>query len=258
MRRYNRMIIAVMAAAVLSACSAKSDAPATEKVGENTELVTQPETRKPDIQIQEETTSAPRETTAPETTAQETASAADAGNTLPKAAEKMAETRAVRETEPARVYAVEAFEKTMYATASVNVRVSYTTRSDVLTSLRPGQKVNVTGRSANGWMRIIYDGRDAYVYQKYLDDNAPKSGTEAAKTENGTPAVITYPGSIADDPTTSPGELPVIEPIPVMTSPGQNATQGNSVTEYGPGMISPGAGNSWTEPATPGYGPGMN
>lgn len=248
-----------MAAAVLSACSAKSDRSATEKAGDYTGSVTQPETRQPDILILEETSAQA------ETTAAESAPEADTDIGLKEEAETKTaegtavETTAAKETEPAKVYAIAAFEKTMYATASVNVRASYTTRSEVLTSLSPGQKVQVTGRAANGWMRIIYNGRDAYVYQKYLDDSVPK-----ARTERETAAVITYPGNAEEDPVTSPGALPIVEPVPITGAPGQNDAPGsttggtgNSVTEYGPGMITPGGGNSWSEPATPGYGPGM-
>lgn len=258
MIRYNRMIIAVLAAAMLSACSAKSDAPATETVG----AVTQPETGQPVIQLQEETSSAP------ELTDFENMPVAGTGSGLLKEAEKTAETKVSAETrpaeekEPVKVYSVEAFERTMYATAFVNVRSSYTTQSDVLTSLSPGQKVRVTGRSANGWMRIIYNGRDAYVYQKYLNDSVPtsKNGTGVKQPESH-PAATAYPGNVAEDPAKSPGEVPIVEPIPIMTAPGQNSSSeipGSSAAEYGPGVVSPGGGNSWSEPGTPGYGPGMN
>lgn len=261
MRRYDRMIIAVLTAVMLSACSAKSNAPATEKAGDNTEAAA--ETRQPVIRIQEETSAAAEtEASVPEST-----QAAEPGSDLfengqaSAGTETVAETKAVRETEPAKVYSVEAFEKTMYATASVNVRASYTTRSEILTSLSPGQRVQVTGRSANGWMRIIYGGKDAYVYQKYLGDRAPDSthGREPKPSESQA-AVVTYPGNVVEDPVTSPGELPIVDPIPIMTAPGQGSssgTTGGSVTEYGPGAASPGGGSSWAEPGTPEYGPGM-
>lgn len=264
MRRYYRMIIAVLAVAMLSACSAKSNAPATEKTGDDTGTAAQSETRQPVIRIQEET-SAASET---EASVSESTQAADPGSDLLKGgqtsagAEAVAETKAAGETEPVKAYSVEAFEKTMYATASVNVRASYTTQSEILTSLSPGQRVKVTGRSANGWMRIIYGGKDAYVYQKYLSDRAPASthGTEPKPSESQA-AVVTYPGNVVEDPVTSPGELPIVEPIPIMTAPGQgtsSGTSGGAVTEYGPGVASPGGGSSWTEPGTPGYGPGMS
>ena len=69
------------------------------------------------------------------------------------------------------VYAVTAVQKTMYVTQPVHVRASYTTKSDVLTSFGTGQKVAVTGQSANGWMRITYKGGEAYIYKKYLSSS---------------------------------------------------------------------------------------
>lgn len=254
MKRYCRIAIAVTIAAMLSACSSKSDEPATEKEKDSTELVvqTQPESREPDIRIQEEEpTLAEPETSAPEST--------QAAEPSKPAETKSAQTKtaAVKETEPAKVYSVKAFESTMYATASVNVRANYTTQSEVLTSLSPGQKVLVTGKSANGWMRIIYDGQDAYVYQKYLADQAPQKKSETAPKQTPSPDVTVYPGSVQDDPVTTPGELPIVAPAPVTPAPvTPSPGQSNSVMEYGPGMVSPGGGQSQTVPGTPGYGPG--
>lgn len=259
MRRYYRIILTALVAVMLSACAGKSDEPATERAKEPTEAVvpTQPESRAPDIQIAEETSAAAEA----ETGVQESTQAATEAAGQSTAETQAAKTQPSRETEPAKVYSVEAFETTMYATASVNVRASYTTQSEVLTSLTPGQKVQVTGRSANGWMRIIYDGRDAFVYQKYLSDGAPttepattRPDREAeSQTQPPAPDVSLYPGDVTEDPVKSPGELPIVAPAPIMTAPEQD----RSVMENGPGMITPGGGESWTEPVLPGSGPGM-
>lgn len=249
MKRYCRIAIAVTIAVMLSACASKSDGPATEKEKDSTELVvqTQPESREPDIRIEEEEpTSAQPESTP----AAEPSKPAETKAVQTKPA---AETKTVKETEPAKVYSVKALESTMYATASVNVRASYTTQSEVLAGLSPGQKVLVTGKSANGWMRIIYDGQDAYVYQKYLADQAPqKSETAPTQAEDQESEVTVYPGSVQEDPLMSPGELPIVEPFPAAASSGQ----GSSVLESGPGMVSPGGGTNQTVPGTPGAGPG--
>lgn len=272
MKKYYGMLAAaaVTAAVLLSACSGKSDGPATEKTRENTEAVTQTEsgTREPVIQIVEETET--QAAVKPEDGAQGSTQGGDAESQLQKVTDgKTADAGtkaaaggdAVKKTEPARVYSVKAFESTMYATASVNVRASYTTGSEVLTSLSPGQKVKVTGKSENGWIRVIYDGRDAFVYQKYLSDSAPqkKAETEEKKqpeSQPSQPGVTTYPGNQAEDPVKTPGEIPIVEPAPINTSPGQSSF-GSSVTEYGPGVGTPGNGNSQAEPGTPGFGPGM-
>lgn len=277
MIKYRGILLAAVAAAMLCACSGKSDEP----VKEQTEASAGTESRRPEIQILDETPAA----TEPETSVQENIPAASGTAGGETAGQVLSETKtsgtgaaganAAKETEAAKVYSVEAFEKTMYATANVNVRTSYTTKSDVLTSLTPGQKVKVTGRSANGWMRVIYEGRDAFVYQKYLSNNIPDSGQSVANSaqpgrdsvHTGTdspptgnleaePGVTTYPGNQAEDPPVSPGQIPIVEPAPVMTAPGQAGT-GSSVTQSGPGMISPGGGDSRSETVVPGTGPGM-
>lgn len=272
MRKYRGILIAVAAAAMLCACFGKSDDPAKEKPEEYTTESAQPESRKAVIQILDETPAA----TQPETGSQESeqeriqegAKAAEGKGNAGQGTggTKAAVTDAVRETEAAKVYSVEAFEKTMYATANVNVRASYTTKSKVLTSLTPGQKVKVTGRSANGWIRVIYDGGDAFVYQKYLSDSAPKqepavresaqAGINSTPPGNPEPApgVATYPGNPVEDPHMTPGEIPIVEPAPVMTAPQQ---PGNSVTQSEPGVALPGGGNSRAENVVPGTGPGM-
>ena len=256
MIKYRGILLAAVAAAMLCACSGKSDEP----VKEQTEASAGTESRRAEIQILDETPAATEPETSVQESIPETAGAAGgetAGQVLSEtktSGTDAAGANAAKETEAAKVYSVEAFEKTMYATANVNVRSSYTTKSDVLTSLTPGQKVKVTGRSANGWMRVIYEGRDAFVYQKYLSDSVPDS----SPSENLEPApgVTTYPGNQAEDPPVSPGQIPIVEPAPVMTAPGQAGT-GSSVTQSGPGMISPGGGGSWSENVVPGTGPGM-
>lgn len=270
MKKYRFILFAAAAAVLLCGCFGKSAEQAQEKTKENTETSAEPGSRMPEIQILDET-SVPTE---PETSAQENlaesagaAAGEDAGQNAGQDIRetKDAGTTAAMETEAAKVYTVEAFEKTMYATANVNVRTSYTTKSKALASLTPGQKVKVTGRSANGWMRVIYEGQDAFVYQKYLSDSVPKPEQSAASpAQPGTnslqpgnsespPDVATYPGNQTEDPPGPPGQIPLVEPAPTMTVPGQ----GSSVAQSGPGMGSPGGGSSWSETVIPGTGPGM-
>lgn len=100
------------------------------------------------------------------------------------------------ETEAPVVYAVTALQKTMYVTQPVHVRASYTMKSDVLTSFGTNQKVEVTGRSANGWMRIVYNGKDAYIYQKYLSESRTVS-------QNGNQINESQPGGEVNGGTTA-------------------------------------------------------
>ena len=258
MRRYQVAMITVLLAALLTSCSKKADEPATERSQENVQETVQTETRKPVIEIMDETeaasepeTSAPTETSAPaETRADGTAGVGETGAVV--SSEAAAETKPVKKVEAPKTYSVEAFEDTMYATASVNVRASYTTQSEVLTSLSVGQKVRVTGKSANGWMRIIYDGRDAYVYQKYLSGSAPGQKTEKSKTapvtapkapESQPSSSSPAPGSLSDSPAMSPGEVPIVSPAPT-----NNTSWGGGMAPgTGSGMSAgPGSGSSQT------------
>lgn len=265
MKKYRIVMIVALLAALLSACSTKKGEPATEKSTENKQETVQPETRKPVIQILEETESA----AAPETSAAaETPAAgiggignagtgADAAAKPESKAETKKETKAVKETEPVKVYSVEAFEKTMYATSSVNVRANYTTQSKVITSLSPGQKVKVTGKSANGWMRIIYNGKDAYVYQKYLSDSAPKASvTGPVPAQSQTAGNVQPEGPLPGSTSPLPGST---SPLPGSTSP----TPGSTSEGLSPGngnvtIVAPApAGNTSGYSGTP-QGPGAS
>lgn len=67
---------------------------------------------------------------------------------------------------------------TRYVTAStLNVRDSWSTRSTKVGTLSYGDKVTVTGKCSNGWVRIQYEGHVAYVSGKYLTDQQPSSGS---------------------------------------------------------------------------------
>lgn len=62
-------------------------------------------------------------------------------------------------------------DKVMYSTVSLIVRADATTDSERIGSYSPGQQVMVTGKVNNGWYRVDYMGREAYVYGVYLSDN---------------------------------------------------------------------------------------
>ena len=67
---------------------------------------------------------------------------------------------------------------TRYVTAStLNVRDSWSTGSTKVGTLSYGDKVTVTGKCSNGWVRIQYEGHVAYVSGKYLTDQQPSGGS---------------------------------------------------------------------------------
>lgn len=72
---------------------------------------------------------------------------------------------------------VNAVNDTVWATAPVNVRESYTTDSKVLGSLAPNDEITRNGLCDNGWARVSYHGKDAYIYNDYLTTTKPAAPT---------------------------------------------------------------------------------
>lgn len=58
--------------------------------------------------------------------------------------------------------------ETVYTTDRCNVRKSYSTSSDKITTLEKGTSLKRTGVSSNGWSRVSYNGGTAYISSKYL------------------------------------------------------------------------------------------
>lgn len=176
----------------------------TESAAESLEGKTENQTTQAPTEVL--TTSAPKATTAPTTAASTTAAQ----------------------------YEVKDVKKTMYATSSVRVRSSYSTNSEVLGALGDGEKIEVTGESSNGWMRVNYNGHTAYVSKSYLTDTKPTASTTAASNQT------TKPSSAVNSGTT-PGK-----------TPGPSAGTSSSGSATGPGGTSSSNGNA----AGPGAGTG--
>ena len=64
--------------------------------------------------------------------------------------------------------------QTVYAKSSVNVRSSYSTSSSIIGSLSAGDSVTRTGVGSNGWSRVTYNGRTAYINSSYLTTEKPE------------------------------------------------------------------------------------
>ena len=84
------------------------------------------------------------------------------------------------EEEPEEKVSFSSVNETVYATASVNVRSSYSTSSSIIGGLDEGQSVTRTGIGDNGWSRISYNGSTAYVSSDYLT----KTKSKVEETEN--------------------------------------------------------------------------
>ena len=62
---------------------------------------------------------------------------------------------------------------TMYATEDVNIRADHSTNATKLGVLPAGESVIVTGETSNGWYRVSYQGREAYISASYLSKTKP-------------------------------------------------------------------------------------
>lgn len=58
--------------------------------------------------------------------------------------------------------------ETVYTTDRCNVRKSYSTSSDKITTLEKGTSLKRTGVASNGWSRVSYNGGTAYISSQYL------------------------------------------------------------------------------------------
>ena len=76
--------------------------------------------------------------------------------------------------------------ETVYATSTVNVRSGPGTSYEKLGQLAKGDKVTRTGICENGWSRVVYNGKVAYISSSYL--TTTNTGTNA----NGE-IIYTYP-----------------------------------------------------------------
>lgn len=85
---------------------------------------------------------------------------------------------------------IKAVNETVYTTAGVHIRASYTTDSKVLGSLAKGDSVLRTGVCENGWSRVQYESKDAYIYGEYLSAKKPKKDAPVAKTNGEPPATM--------------------------------------------------------------------
>lgn len=87
---------------------------------------------------------------------------------------------------------VEALDKVMYSTSSVNLRDSSSSNGAKVGSLGYAQEVHVTGRDKNtGWYRIDNNGTQAWVSDSYLSDTKPQVQTPQNNKSNSSSSTST-------------------------------------------------------------------
>lgn len=75
--------------------------------------------------------------------------------------------------------------QTVYAKSETNVRESYSTTSSSFGMLSTGESVTRIGIGDNGWSKVTYNGKTAYIYSNNLTTTKPeevKSSDKALKT----------------------------------------------------------------------------
>lgn len=84
---------------------------------------------------------------------------------------------------------------TGYATTALNVRSGNSTAYNIIGGLSYSQSIEVTGTCNNGWVRVNYNGAEAYCSGKYITDTKPEpvavSTENAENVQNDTDAVTT-------------------------------------------------------------------
>lgn len=70
-----------------------------------------------------------------------------------------------------------AVNETVYTKETCNVRESYSTDSKKLTKFEKGKEVKRTGVGDNGWSKIEYDGKIAYISSEFLTTDKPADPT---------------------------------------------------------------------------------
>lgn len=64
--------------------------------------------------------------------------------------------------------------ETVYAKNSTNIRASYSTSSESYGMLQQGESITRTGVGSNGWSKVTYNGKTAYIYSNNLTKTAPE------------------------------------------------------------------------------------
>ncbi|TKH03235.1 D-alanyl-D-alanine carboxypeptidase [Peribacillus simplex] len=67
---------------------------------------------------------------------------------------------------------------TYTATANLNVRAGPSTANKIIATVKQGTKLTVTGKNANGWLKVSLNGQTGYVSGQYVKISNSSSSTE--------------------------------------------------------------------------------
>jgi cell wall-associated NlpC family hydrolase len=99
------------------------------------------------------------------------------------------------------VLPAEAATKNGAATTTVNIRSGPSTSRAVVGRLVRGQRIQVTGTSSGGWIKVRFNRRTAYMYGKYVTTGTRPSGPTRITTSGTT--ITTYGLNVRTGPSTA-------------------------------------------------------
>lgn len=89
--------------------------------------------------------------------------------------EEISDTEITKETTTKKAQYREV-DETVYATANVNIRKSASTSSDVIGGLKKGENIKRIAVGDNGWSKVTYNGKTAFIASEYLAENSFMNG----------------------------------------------------------------------------------
>lgn len=72
----------------------------------------------------------------------------------------------------------------VYATTNVNIRSGAGTSAAIIGGLKKGDRIKRTAVGDNGWSRVSYNGKTAYIFSNYLTKNSSGSGIDMCGISN--------------------------------------------------------------------------
>lgn len=74
--------------------------------------------------------------------------------------------------------------ETVYTTTRCNIRKSYSSSSDKIATVEKNSKLTRKGIGDNGWSKVEYNGKTAYIYTEYLTTTVPEEPEVVFKDTN--------------------------------------------------------------------------
>ncbi|MCQ2547189.1 MAG: SH3 domain-containing protein, partial [Clostridia bacterium] len=97
---------------------------------------------------------------------------------------------------------VKAVHETVWTAGTVNVRAGSSTATEVVATLKKGEKLTRTGILSDGWSRVEYKGKDRYIFSDALTTKKPKK-PNPKPTTTGKTSTTAKPTTTTEKPTTT-------------------------------------------------------